>query len=53
MALEGKGKLTKPVSNRTMIYVSVDVARDSAFPFKAGDDLWLRIEDGRLIVERA
>jgi len=34
-----------------MIYVPADVHKDSAFPFKAGDDVWVTIEDGRLVIE--
>jgi len=27
------------------------VHKDSAFPFKTGDDVWVTIKDGRLIIE--
>lgn len=53
MPLEGPGKLLHMESHRILIYVSRRLALDSAFPFKRGDDLLIRIEDGRLIIERA
>ncbi len=34
-----------------MIYVPADVHKDSAFPFKAGDDVWVTIKGGRLVIE--
>lgn len=34
-----------------MIYVPADVHKDSAFPFEAGDDVWVTIKDGRLVIE--
>lgn len=53
MALEGPGRLERPEANRTRIYISTSVAGDSAFPFKPGDKLSLRIDGKRLIVEKA
>ena len=55
MALEGKGRFLKSESSRSLIYVSQKVAQDSAFPFKPGQELVIRIDErrGRLIVEAA
>lgn len=55
MALEGSGRLLKVEASRTLIYVSQKVASDSAFPFKAGEPLHVRIDpDGRrLVIEKA
>ena len=39
------GVLTWPNEN------VLDVHKDSAFPFKTGDDVWVTIKDGRLIIE--
>ncbi|MDD5615231.1 MAG: hypothetical protein PHH85_03435 [Candidatus Methanoperedens sp.] len=35
------------------IYVPTEVARDSLFPFNDGEKVTIRIDDGRLIIERA
>jgi len=60
--LEGKGKFinrrTRTASkdyDRFFIYVPVEVARDSAFPFKTNDLLTVRVDKGknRLIVEKS
>lgn len=55
MSLEGDGRLLEPEASKTLIYVSQRVASDSAFPFKAGESLWIRIDtqNQRLVVERA
>ncbi|MCA1811752.1 MAG: hypothetical protein ABR562_02275 [Thermoplasmatota archaeon] len=54
MALEGKGRLIQAEASRTLIYVSQKVAGDSAWPFKAGDELLIRIDTKgkRVIVEK-
>jgi protein involved in polysaccharide export with SLBB domain len=48
--LTGKGKILnmptktdKKTYNKCYIYVSADVAKDSQFPFKPGDELEIRI----------
>lgn len=35
-----------------MIYVPADVHKDSAFPFRPGDDVWVTIQEGKLLIER-
>jgi hypothetical protein len=60
--LEGKGKFinrrTKTASkdyDRFFIYVPVEVARDSGFPFKPNDLVTIKVEKpkNRLIVEKS
>ena len=53
MALEGKGRFLKSEASRNLIYVPADLAKDSAFPFKPGQELRVKIDKqrGRLIVE--
>lgn len=53
MTLEGRGKLARPEGKRTLIYVSAKVASDSQFPFKPGDELLIRIDGKKLVVEKA
>ena len=59
--LEGKGKFinrrTRTASkdyDRFFIYVPVEVARDSAFPFKSNELVIVKIDKGksRLLVEK-
>lgn len=53
MVLEGRGRLLKVESSRTLIYVGQKVASDSAFPFDAGDALVVRIEGKGLRILRS
>lgn len=55
MALEGPGRVMRTEKTRTMVYITQRVAGDSAFPFRPGDELWVRIdrEGGRVVLERA
>ena len=53
MALQGGGRLLQSEASRTLIYVSQKVASDSAWPFKAGDELCIRIVKDHIVVERA
>ena len=52
MALEGKGKIQEPVKNRVLIYIPADVHKDSAFPFKDKEDVNVKIDGDRLIIEK-
>lgn len=52
MALSGIGKIHEPVKGRIMIYVPVYVHKDSAFPFKAKDDVKVTIANGKLVIEK-
>lgn len=51
MTLEGKGKIYCHARNRVIIYIPAAVHRDSAFPFKIGEEVVVRIEKKRLVVE--
>ncbi len=44
----------RPQANKCLIYLSTDVHLDSQFPFKPGDDLWVRVDPKtkRLVIER-
>lgn len=52
MALKGKGRILPHVRGGYYIYISKDVANDSAFPFKVPEDVIVRIEGRKIIVER-
>lgn len=55
----GRGRLINRPSRtgtktyaRYFVYIPTYVARDEAFPFKAGEEVLVRIEDGRLTIEK-
>ena len=43
MVSEGKARLFKNTQGRYMIYLPVDLAQDSMFPFKVEDSKYVRI----------
>jgi hypothetical protein len=58
--LEAKTRFTERVVTakghhytQMVLYVPKDLVKDSQFPFKAGQDLTMRIEGGRVILEKA
>ena len=51
MVLEGRGKFLRPERSRMLLYISTKIADDSQFPFEAGQEVWVRIEGKRLVVE--
>ena len=51
MALSGKGRIIQPSKGKLVIYVPAKVHNDSAFPFKARQDVEIVIKDGKLIIE--
>jgi len=51
MALEGRGKIYNHAKNLVIIYVPTKVHRDARFPFKPGDEVNIRIDRQRLIIE--
>ncbi len=55
MSLEGPGRVLVPEKGKTLLYVGQDVAKDSAWPFKAGDHLRITIDaaHARIIIEKA
>lgn len=38
--------------DKFFIYIPISVAKDSAFPFKPGDEVEVRIEGKRLVIEK-
>jgi hypothetical protein len=57
--LEGTGKvINRPTKtggksyDKFFIYIPASVAKDSAFPFKSGDEVIVRIEGDKLVVEK-
>ncbi len=43
MVNEGKARLFKNSQGRYLIYLPVDLAEDSMFPFKVGDSMHVRV----------
>jgi hypothetical protein len=52
MVLKGRGRILPHVRGGYYIYISKDVASDSAFPFKVPEDVTIRIENKKIIVEK-
>ncbi len=50
MSMEGYGRIYEHVKGRIVIYVPADVHKDSAFPFKVGEKVKVKIKGGMLIV---
>lgn len=38
--------------DRFFVYVPTYVAKDDAFPFEPGDEILVRIQDGKLVIEK-
>jgi hypothetical protein len=55
MALEGNGRIYEYQEGKVVIYVPARVHGDSAFPFRPGQPVRVRIDPrgNRLIIERA
>ena len=51
--LEGEGKVFRVGKTTIAIRIPKDVAVDSAFPFKEGDKVRIRIENGKLIISKS
>jgi hypothetical protein len=56
MVNEGKGTLFKRKDNKYLIYIPVDLAQDSMFPFKADPAVYVKISfkvgDNKLKIEK-
>jgi hypothetical protein len=52
MALSGKGRIIQPSKGKLIIYIPAKVHNDSAFPFKARQDVEIFIRDGEIIIKR-
>ena len=53
MVLKGKGRILPHVRGGVYIYVSKEVANDSAFPFKESEAVEIRIEKKGLLIKKA
>lgn len=56
---EGKGRfINRPTRtggrtyDKFFVYVPTEVARDGTFPFKEGEEVIIRIDDRRLVIEK-
>lgn len=51
--LEGKTKFIIPSKGSTgVIYIPADVVKDSSFPFKPEQEVVVRINDQKLVIQR-
>lgn len=55
MVSEGKARLFKNSQGRYLIYLPVDLAQDSMFPFKVSDSIYVKVGfkqgDSKLVIE--
>jgi len=54
MTGEGKGKVVdrRKKYRKIFIYIPKEVSSDTSFPFKVGEDVTVKIEGGRLVIEK-
>jgi hypothetical protein len=52
LAKEAQTKIQEYKSRHT-IYLQKDFVNDSAFPFKVGEDLLMKVEGSRIVIEKA
>ena len=52
MVLESSGRFYEHAKGRVVLYISTDLHKDSAFPFKVGDNVKIKIDGKRLVVEK-
>lgn len=54
MTGEGKGKVVNRGKkySKIFIYIPKEVSADTSFPFKVGEDVTVKIDGKRLIIER-
>jgi hypothetical protein len=46
-------RLTRYGGNRHCLYLRSDLVHDSSFPFALSDEVIIRIDQGRLVIEKA
>jgi hypothetical protein len=46
-------RLTRYGGNRHCLYLRSDLVNDSAFPFAPSDEVIIRIDQGKLVIEKA
>lgn len=52
MVLEGKGRILPHIRGGVYIYVSKDVASDSAFPLKKGQNVKVKIRGKEIVIRK-
>ena len=52
MALKGKGRILPHIRGGVYVYISKDVANDSAFPFKTKENVKVNIGNKKIIIEK-
>ncbi|MEM3356611.1 MAG: hypothetical protein QW166_02160 [Candidatus Bathyarchaeia archaeon] len=56
MVNEGRGRLFRRKDGKYLIYLPLDLAEDSMFPFKGADSVYVKVSfkigDNKLIVEK-
>ena len=53
MTLEGQGRFWEQTKGKLILYIPVDIYKDSQFPFKPKDQVKITIEPNkRMIVEK-
>ena len=52
MTIEGQGRLYEHVKGRIVLYIPADVHKDSAFPFMIGEQVRVKIDGKKLIIEK-
>lgn len=53
MVAEVKTKIYTNRQGKVFIFLPKKLTQDSAFPFQPGDQIIIRIEGGRLVIEKA
>jgi hypothetical protein len=52
MTTQGHGSFYEHAKGRLVLYIPSDLRKDSAFPFRVGEKVRIRIDGKRLIVEK-
>ncbi len=54
MSGQGKGKIVDRGKNyrKIFVYIPKEVSSDTSFPFKPGDDVIVKIEGKKLVIEK-
>ncbi len=52
MTLKGKGTFYEHAKGRVVLYIPLDLRKDSTFPFKIGEHVRIEIKNGKLIVSK-
>ena len=52
MTLKGKGTFYEHAKGRVVLYIPLDLRKDSTFPFKVGEHVRIEIKSGKLIMSK-